>query len=91
MTTANKQLFKVLPQELENYIYEFVSDYRELMKPVITSIAERPIHTCMGCFRSINNKKYREIDFSFCSVSCYMDIANIYGNMYYRPYIDELV
>lgn len=85
----SKQLFQILPQVLENYVFQFNADHRELMQPVLLSIVSR--HTCMYCCEPTNKQKYPDIGFDFCSVSCYNLVDGERSNMYYHPYIEVLL
>ena len=38
----SKQLFQILPKAIEDLIYEYNPDHRELMKPVLLSILSMP-------------------------------------------------
>jgi hypothetical protein len=94
---SNKQIFYMLPREVENYIYQFNPDHRELMKPVLLSIlsfkmynAHFPRRICMHCMKPVRKINYRAHHMDCCSISCYDKIEWKYGNMYYHhPYIEE--
>jgi hypothetical protein len=59
----------MFPKEIENLIYEFNVDHREMMKPVLTDILS--VKKCMCCEGAIRNANYLSRGFYFCSVSCY--------------------
>lgn len=84
-----KQLFNVLPKEIEDLIYGFNPDHRQLMKPVLLSIVSR--HRCMYCCEPTNKKKYPVIGFDFCSVSCYNLVDEERPDHYYHTYIEVLL
>ena len=85
-----KQLFQIIPKAIEDLIYEYNPEHRELMKPVLLSILSEPFK-CMCCREPIHNNKYRDIGFDFCSVSCYDAIDEKYPDHYYHPYIEVLL
>ena len=89
--SAYKQIFKMLPKEVEDKIYRYNADHRELMQPVLMNIRNHNKNTCMFCDYPIHNKKYILHDMDFCSVACYEEIERVYGNMYYNPYIEVLM
>lgn len=59
----------MFPKEIENLIYEFNAEHREMMKPVLTDILS--VKKCMCCEGGICNPIYISRGFYFCSVSCY--------------------
>lgn len=88
---AFKQIFNMLPKEVEDKIYRYNADHRELMQPVLSNIQHHKKNTCMHCHYPIHNKLYILHDMDFCSVACYEEIERVYGDHYYNPYIEVLM
>lgn len=85
-----KQLFQILPKAIEDLIYEYNPEHRELMKPVLLDILSAPFK-CMCCCEPIHKNKYRDIGFDFCSIYCYDVVDNERPGMYFHPYIEVLL
>lgn len=80
---AYKQIFSILPREIENYIYQFNPEHRELMKPVLKCIVKPVLRTtpksscegfviCMHCYVPLNKYYYCRADQTeFCSLFCF--------------------
>ena len=95
---AYKQIFKVLPKEIEDLIYEYNADHRELLKPVLLDIVlinprrllqPRWTNVCMWCDKYIG-QRHRRMGFQFCSASCYNIVAED-PHHNHHPYIEVLL
>lgn len=73
-----KQVFRILPKEIEDMVFEFNADHRELMKPVLLDLVT--FHTCIICEMPIWQSDYRTHANEFCSLYCYGGGVTIYCN-----------
>lgn len=66
---SHKQVFNILPKVIEDMIYEFNAEHRELMQPVLLDLVS--FHTCISCDMPICFQDNRSNDYDFCSSYCY--------------------